>query len=110
MCSFDKKFFERYSSDVAVKGLLIAIGLSTNWKLHIGYHTEEDEKNFKDLFPALVAAAGKGGTKLGLSDYGLESLNEFAANVIEKAGAHVEFLNLYESVNLCRLLANVKKV
>ncbi len=37
-------------------------------------------------------------------------MNEFAANEIEKADAHIKFLEIKNSVNLCRLIAKAKEV
>jgi hypothetical protein len=37
-------------------------------------------------------------------------LNEFAADEIEKAGAHIHDLFIEKSVSLCRLIARAKKV
>ncbi len=54
----------------------------------------QDANFFKDIIPALVAVAVRAGTKLQIFDRGLETLNEFAANEIEKADAHIDNLSL----------------
>ncbi len=75
---------------MAVKGLLIAVEFSTVLDIRIKCEDENDEKRFKYLFPAMIAAAVRGGTELELVDRGNEHLNEFAANEIEKAGVHID--------------------
>ncbi len=103
-------FFEKYTSDVALKGLKIAIQLSTHLEICLSFDNKKDEERFKNVFPSLIAAALIAGTKLDIIDRGKENLNKFAANEIEKAGAHIDLLRIDESVNLCRLIAKAKEV
>ncbi len=58
----------------------------------------------------MIAAAVKAGTYLHIYDFGVETLNEFAAKEIEKAGAQFDFLSLKQSVCLWRLIARARSV
>ncbi len=48
----------------------------------------------------MIAAAVRAGTKLDIIDEGKENLNEFVADEIEKAAAHINLLRIITSVNL----------
>ncbi len=63
-CEFGTFFFERYYSDVAVKGLLFAIKLSTIFRIILMCNNEKDLERFENVFPAMIAAAVGAGTKL----------------------------------------------
>ena len=95
---------------MAVKGLLIAIEFSPILDIRLKCEDENDEKRFKYLFPAMIAAAVRGGTELEITDYGNENWNEFVVNEIEKAGALIDNFETFSTkTNAVRLIAKTKK-
>jgi hypothetical protein len=50
-------FAHKNWSDVAVKGLLVAIQLNNCLEINLIYANHKDEKRFKYVFPAMIAAA-----------------------------------------------------
>jgi hypothetical protein len=61
-CKLPCGFFEKFTSDVALKGLLIAIQLSPLLKMDFKCANKKDEERFKNVFPSLIAAALRAGT------------------------------------------------
>jgi hypothetical protein len=79
-------------------------------ELNFECNNQKNEKSFKYVFPEIIAAAVRAGTKLNIIDGGNENLNEFVANEIEKAGSHINLLFIDKSVNLYRMIAKAKNV
>jgi hypothetical protein len=95
---------------VAVKGLLVAIQLSNSFEIKLRCENEKDLERFKNVFPGMIAAAVKAGSRLQISDKDEENLNEFAADEIEKAGPDIDYLYIKESMSLFRMIAKTRKV
>ena len=90
----DTSKFEKYSTDIAVKGLLISIQLNSVFCLNL-YNCKPDEENsLKNLFPVLINAIVRAGTQLNIWDQNIDVLNGIAADEIEKAGALIRFVRI----------------
>ncbi len=77
---------------MAVKGLLVAIQLSSIFSIYLDCENGYIEERLKDVFPTLITAAVKADSSLHIFDKGQENLNEIAADEIEKAGAYIDYL------------------
>ncbi len=58
----------------------------------------------------MIAAAVRGGTELDIFDEGKQDQNEFFVYEIEKAGAHIDKLEISGSAIYCRLIIKAKSV
>ncbi len=69
-CFFITNDLERQPSDEAIKGLVMAIKLSSQFDLTLFKCNIDAQNRFKQVCPLLIAAVKKLDTKLNVSDYG----------------------------------------
>ena len=62
--------------------------------LSLRFDNDKHIKRFKEVFPAIIAAAVRGGTKLWILDLFNTHLNEFFVEEIEKAGILIDYLSI----------------
>ncbi len=58
------------------------------------FDNDKHVKRFKEIFPAIIAAAVRGGNELWIYDCKNEHLNKFVVNEIEKAGILIDYLSI----------------